>query len=51
MVALFGNANWWLPAPLARLLRVDVTASPATARPAGHAGTDQERVPALTGAR
>jgi hypothetical protein len=22
MVALFGRANWWLPAPLARLLRV-----------------------------
>jgi RND superfamily putative drug exporter len=28
MVALFGRANWWLPAPLARLLRI----------PAGQAG-------------
>ncbi len=27
MVALFGRANWWLPAPLARLLRVPPSAS------------------------
>ena len=30
MVALFGRANWWLPAPMARLLRVS---GPAAARP------------------
>ena len=29
MVALFGRANWWLPAPLARLLRVTPLARPA----------------------
>ncbi|HEX6526181.1 MAG TPA: MMPL family transporter [Streptosporangiaceae bacterium] len=33
LVALFGNANWWLPAPLARLLKVP--AGPAHAA-AGH---------------
>jgi len=33
LVALFGRANWWLPAPLARVLRIPVspTASPADA--------------------
>jgi putative drug exporter of the RND superfamily len=51
MVALFGNANWWLPAPLARLLRVHATAGPATAQQIRAAQPDQERVPALTGAR
>jgi RND superfamily putative drug exporter len=30
MVALFGRANWWLPAPMARLLRVN---GPVAARP------------------
>jgi len=35
MVALFGRANWWLPAPLARLLRVTPLARPACpSRPA-----------------
>jgi RND superfamily putative drug exporter len=43
MVALFGNANWWLPAPLARVLHVDPgTAAPTPARPAL---PDPERVP------
>jgi RND superfamily putative drug exporter len=51
MVALFGNANWWLPTPLARILRVRPTTTPATAQPARQAGTDHERIPALTGAR
>jgi RND superfamily putative drug exporter len=51
MVALFGNANWWLPAPLARLLRVHATAGPATAQQIRAAQQDQERVAALTGAR
>jgi RND superfamily putative drug exporter len=32
MVALFGRANWWLPARLARLLRIP--AAPAAAQPA-----------------
>jgi putative drug exporter of the RND superfamily len=42
MVALFGQANWWLPARLARLLRVQPQPSlPVTA----------ERVPVLSGAR
>jgi RND superfamily putative drug exporter len=27
LVALFGRANWWLPAPLARLLRVPASAA------------------------
>jgi RND superfamily putative drug exporter len=29
MVALFGTANWWLPAPLARVLRVPARPAPA----------------------
>jgi RND superfamily putative drug exporter len=34
MVALFGRANWWLPAPLARLLRVPAgTGVPGTPLP------------------
>jgi RND superfamily putative drug exporter len=34
MVALFGRANWWLPAPLARLLRVPAeTGVPAAPLP------------------
>jgi RND superfamily putative drug exporter len=37
MVALFGRFNWWLPAPLARVLRV--TGGPVRpARPAAPAG-------------
>jgi putative drug exporter of the RND superfamily len=43
MVALFGRANWWLPARLARLLRV--TPSPAVT-PAR-----SDRAPALSGSR
>ncbi len=35
MVALFGRANWWLPAPLARLLRVPASSArpPAIRQP------------------
>ena len=33
LVALFGRANWWLPAPLARLLRVPAAPAPAPAAP------------------
>jgi putative drug exporter of the RND superfamily len=42
MVALFGRANWWLPAPMARLLRVPAAVRPAVptaernAAPADH---------------
>ena len=43
MVALFGTANWWLPAPLARLLRVPASPAPAVA-PADAARPDQDRV-------
>jgi putative drug exporter of the RND superfamily len=43
MVALFGRANWWLPARLARLLRVE---------PAGAiTAAGLERSPALSGSR
>ena len=31
LVALFGRANWWLPAWLARLLRVPASGVPVTA--------------------
>jgi len=34
MVALFGRANWWLPGPLARLLRVPVHRGELPAQPA-----------------
>ncbi|MBV9094808.1 MAG: MMPL family transporter [Streptosporangiaceae bacterium] len=34
LVALFGRANWWLPAPLARLLRVPAPARGIPAEPA-----------------
>jgi RND superfamily putative drug exporter len=44
MVALFGRANWWLPAPLARLLRV-------RASKAAPAGAEPGAVPELTLAR
>ena len=43
MVALFGTANWWLPAPLARLLRVPASPAPAVA-PAQATQPDRERV-------
>jgi RND superfamily putative drug exporter len=43
MVALFGSANWWLPAPLARLLRVPASTAPA-APPASAARPDRDRV-------
>jgi RND superfamily putative drug exporter len=45
MVALFGRANWWLPARLARLLRV--RPGPAAAV----AGPGNDRAPALSGSR
>jgi RND superfamily putative drug exporter len=31
LVALFGKANWWLPSPLARVLRVPAPSAPAPA--------------------
>jgi putative drug exporter of the RND superfamily len=46
MVALFGRANWWLPAPLARALRVP---APAAAR--GPAPASPPAVRDLTGVR
>ncbi len=52
MVALFGRANWWLPAPMARLLRVPATARP-TRSPADLAPADlapAELAPILTNA-
>src|SRR5258707_15234932 len=45
LVALFGKANWWLPAPLARLLRVPASPLPATASPAHAPLPDADRVP------
>jgi len=35
LVALFGRANWWLPSPLARLLRIPAAAAASTASAAG----------------
>jgi RND superfamily putative drug exporter len=49
LVALFGKANWWLPAPLASLLRVPASPLPATASPAHAPLPDPDRV--LVGAR
>ncbi len=46
MVALFGRANWWLPARMARLLRVPVTAPQVPAGPAGQAPVPAGQVPA-----
>jgi len=46
MVALFGRANWWLPAPLAKALRVS---APAGAVPA--AATPGRATPEFTGVR
>jgi len=43
LVALFGKANWWLPSPLARVLRVP--ADPAV--PAGPAGPAVPADPAV----
>ena len=47
LVALFGRANWWLPRPAARLLRVaplaPVRDRPPGPRPAGDAGTPASR--------
>jgi RND superfamily putative drug exporter len=48
MVALFGRANWWLPAPMGRLLRVPTPARPGRI-PA--IATVTEPAPALTAAR
>ena len=45
LVALLGRWNWWLPAPLARALRV-----PASA-PVGELSTPEAAVPALSGAQ
>jgi RND superfamily putative drug exporter len=42
LVALFGRANWWLPAPLARLLRV---------RASGRPGLPAEPEPVTAGLR
>jgi RND superfamily putative drug exporter len=48
LVALFGKANWWLPSPLARVLRIPAPAGPAAlaapavpaAKPAGAGAQD-----------
>jgi len=51
MVALFGRANWWMPAGLARILRVRgqrLAAGPA----AGAAAVGElEAAPVLSGSR
>ncbi|HJY94464.1 MAG TPA: MMPL family transporter [Streptosporangiaceae bacterium] len=48
MVALFGRANWWLPAPLARVLRIPAPALPVVQQAAGITAGDDLVV---TGAR
>jgi putative drug exporter of the RND superfamily len=48
MVALFGRANWWLPAPMARLLRVAATTRPAAVS-AGQAPAEPAPVLSTTG--
>jgi RND superfamily putative drug exporter len=48
LVALFGKANWWLPAPLAKVLRVP--AAPART-PAPAAAPEPVRAPQLAGTR
>jgi RND superfamily putative drug exporter len=45
LVALFGRANWWLPARMARLLRVPAQARPA-APPRGSRTAETDLVPA-----
>jgi RND superfamily putative drug exporter len=55
LVALFGRANWWLPAPLARVLRIPVPPAPP-AQPALPVRQHVERITAgdelvVTGAR
>jgi RND superfamily putative drug exporter len=50
MVALFGRANWWLPAPLAKLLRI--RAAPGAPEPVPHpVPRAAEPEPALAGGR
>ena len=53
LVALFGRANWWLPAPMARLLRISAPAGPAAeiAGPQGPGGPRAEADLAGTRAR
>jgi len=53
LVALFGRANWWLPTPMARLLRIPAPAGPAAeiAGPQGPQGPRTEADLAGTGAR
>jgi RND superfamily putative drug exporter len=52
LVALFGRANWWLPAPVARLLRVPAAAPLAVAAPAGDPAREAEDTEmAATGTR
>ena len=48
LVALFGRANWWLPAPLAKVLRIP--AGPAHT-PALDPATEPARAPQLAGTR
>jgi putative drug exporter of the RND superfamily len=48
MVALFGRANWWLPTPLARVLRIPAPASPVVQQAARVTAGDDL---AVTGAR
>jgi putative drug exporter of the RND superfamily len=40
LVALFGRANWWLPAPLARVLRIPARTAPR-AGASGRAAQDE----------
>jgi putative drug exporter of the RND superfamily len=49
LVALFGRANWWLPTPLARLLRIPAAAAASAASAAGSvAEVAASRADALT---
>jgi len=54
LVALFGKANWWLPAPVAKVLRIPAaparTAAPVAATPPV-AAPEPARAPQLAGTR
>jgi RND superfamily putative drug exporter len=41
LVALFGRANWWLPTPLARVLRIPVSPAASPADAEGLAAQDE----------
>ena len=53
LVALFGKANWWLPAPLAKVLRVPAAPAhtPAPVAPAAVAAPEPARAPQPSGTR